>query len=818
MKFYKLNTFELQQELATDLKSGLSQSQAEERLKKDGPNFRMSNSVCHTKFRLLRSLLFILLAAAVYFLTAIFKRDINYVFYGITAAVFPIVCSCALHFLFKWIKHKNSHVSPLDYGKLTVLREGREAELEYRNITYGDVVLLKKGDYIPFDARIIESDGLVADESDIIHENAVLKHAGVINEENADVSRQYNMLFCSSYIVKGSAKAVVTDISYRVYVQRRADGADRRFRPAVRVCDFSKILSLLLLAVSLVFGLISALIASDYLAFFSSAFLLAAVFTADFVSVFAEAAFNICVRKLYKKGVFLKSHAVIDSLNSADIFLIKHSAFYDKGSEISGFILENGEYRELSEVNKSNFSIFLYCSFCNENAQKQSPYYSLKKLTAKVLKGVGIDYKDVSSMCPVISHYSDADSDYAVCGIVYDGSSVLIARGNYTSVLKLCADGELERYHKALDRLRGTSTEIIAVAVKQTDIINADLSYEKSGFKLIGFIGLRRDISADRLSMLRGIKSCGVRSVIICPDNEVFANAFAKQIYKNDSEIKCVSYNSLTDSSEISDCDIIYDFDGKGEKLADICVNNKHTPVYIGGKSADSLKSVAFNTCSCPMYDSKSNDVISNNGIASVYSAVTGAKNVFASICDLLVNEILFAMVFVVCGILFSLMNKSLLFSPQILGLVIFGSVPLSAVLSVFCVRRRGLERTAAFAVEPLQKQNLIFSAVCTVMFVLLTVILKFTALPQTAGGFAAVAFMSAVPPTFLDLDFKNLRNSALVALSFVPALITAVLFMTPASTMFFVSGFSAVHALAAIAVGILIKYISCLISRSAKL
>ena len=36
MKFYKLNTFELQQELATDLKSGLSQSQAEERLKKDG--------------------------------------------------------------------------------------------------------------------------------------------------------------------------------------------------------------------------------------------------------------------------------------------------------------------------------------------------------------------------------------------------------------------------------------------------------------------------------------------------------------------------------------------------------------------------------------------------------------------------------------------------------------------------------------------------------------------------------------------------------------------------------------------------------------
>lgn len=818
MKFYKLNTFELQQELETDFKSGLSQNKAEERLKKDGPNFRVYNSVRHNRIGLLRALFFILLAASVYFLTALFKKDINYVFYGITVAVFPVICSCTLHFLSKLIKRQNSHISPFDYGRLTVLRDGREVELEYRNITYGDVVLLKKGDYIPFDARIIESDELVADETEITHENAVFKHAGVINEENADVSRQYNMLFCSSYIVKGSAKAVVTDISYRVYVQRRADGADRRFRAAVRVCDFSKILSLLLLALSLVFGLISALIASDYSAFFASAFLLIAVFTADFISVFSEAAFGICGHRLYKKGVYLKSHAVINSLNSTDIFLIKHSALYDNISKISGFILENGEYRQLSEINKSNFSIFLYCSFCNENAEKQSPYYSFKKLTVKVLKGVGIDYDDIRSMCPVISDYSDTDYDYGVCGIVYDGSSVLIARGNYTSVLKLCGSNDYERYREALDKLRGTSTEIIAVAVKQTDIINVDLSYEKSGFKLIGFIGLKRNISAGRLSMLRSLKADGVRSVIVCPDNEVFAKSFAKQIYKDVSDIKCVSYKSLTHSSEISDCDVIYDFDDKSEKLADICVKNKHTPVYIGAKSVNSLKTVAFNSCSCPMYDSKNNDVISNGGINSVYSAVTGAKAIFASICDLLVNEMLFAIVFVVCGILFSLINKSLLFSPQVLGLIAFGAVPACAVLSVFCIRRRGLERMSWFSVEPLQKQNMLFAAVCSVMFILLTVILKFTVLPQAAGGFFAVAFMSFIAPSFISISFRKCHNLALTALSYIPAVLSSVLFMTPAAKMFFVSSFSVLHALAAVAVGVLIKYISTFISGSAKL
>lgn len=89
MKFYKLNTFELQQELETDFKSGLSQNKAEERLKKDGPNFRIYNSVRHNRIGLLRALFFILLAASVYFLTALFKKDINYVFYGITVAVFP---------------------------------------------------------------------------------------------------------------------------------------------------------------------------------------------------------------------------------------------------------------------------------------------------------------------------------------------------------------------------------------------------------------------------------------------------------------------------------------------------------------------------------------------------------------------------------------------------------------------------------------------------------------------------------------------------------------------------------------------------------
>ena len=809
MKFYKLTYDELIKELNTDFKSGLSQSEADARLRKDGFNFRVYNRIKHPNTRLYRVLLFLLLAALIYLFAALFKRDVNYVYYALSVIVIPVLCSFICHLYFKRIKQKNGCVSPLDYGTLTVLRDGKETELDYKNITYGDVVLLKKGDYVPFDARVIESEGLVADESGIGMENDVSKHADVIDVDNADVSRQHNMVFCSGYIVKGRARVVVTDISNRVYVQKTAKNNKKRIKYAVKVSDFSKILSLLLLALSAAFSLICAVISSDYISFFACVLLLSAAFTSDFISAFSEMAVNKCYMRLFKERIFLKSQSIVDRLNSVDTLILRHNALYDKNSEISGFVTENNEYRQLSEVNKSNFSVFLYSSFCNDGLSSESDYYSFKKLTVKVLKGVGINYSDIRTMCPVISRYSNCNADYDMCGIVYDGSNVLIARGGLSGVLKLCNDDSMQNHSDALARLSRCSSEVIAVAVKQVNMISADLSEETGGFKLVGFIGLKRSISKRKIKAVRSLDKYGVHSIVLFSENESFARSISVK-----PNATYVSYKS---DINISDCDVIYDFDGDVEGIADLCIKNKLFPLYYGHKHDVLAKSVAFSTCTETMYESKNNDVISDSGLEAVNSAVIGAKSAFSAIRKLLVNVILFTAVYIVCGVLFSLLNKQLLFSPQMLAIVALGAIPITGIFSSMCIRKSGLEQTASFASEPLQKGSMIYVAVSTVLFILMTVALYFIMSAQTASGFIAVSLQAVATVMFFEISRTEKRNIAVFLMQYIPAVLSIILFTTPAAALFNVSGFTVLHGVLALISGILIKYLSNFISRSAK-
>ena len=813
MKFYNLSTDKLITELDTDFKNGLSNHQAQERLNKDGKNLHVYNKTVYHKSRLFRVLFFVCICIMIYIALSLFKKDVQYISFGIATVIFPAVFSFGFYLYSKHVKNKLKVITPFDYAVLDVVRDGKTETIKYADITYGDVVLLKKGDYIPFDARIIESEGFVVDQTSVTSENNVKKRADIINDENIDVSKLHNMVFCSSYVVKGSAKVVVTDISKRVIVRKKFSGDRKKTHIAVKVTDFFRVLSLLLLALSVVFSVITALILSDYISFVISALLLAGALTCDFMSSYIETVFEKCCCDLYKKGVYVKNTAFFDRLGLSDVLLLKHSALFDKSTEISGFVTENDEYRQLSEINKSNFSVFLYSSLCNDSVDKESPYFSFKKLTLKILKGVGIDYEDIKSMCPVISQYSDIDSDYDVCGIVYDGSNVLIARGDYSAVLKLCGQDIDSGHREAIDRLSRNSTEIIAVAVKQVDIINDDLSGEKSGFKLAGFIGLRRSFSKDKINMLKNLQKSGIHTVLLFSGNETLAKSFS---YKKNTVY--ADYRDMlggNDFQGISECDVVYNFDSDMEKVCNLYISAGHTPVYIGNKSEKAKKAVAFNTCKNDMYTVRYNDAVASKGITLVYDCAMRVKSAFSAVRDLLVNTIVVIMMYVVCGILFALLNGQALLSPQLLSAVVFLGVPLSALFTSLCVRRYGLDSTAEFLNEPLQKKSIIFSAVSCIMFILLTVVLKFTVVPQVASGFIAVAFMSYAVPAAAEVRLNDKSCAVYFALGFLPAVLTAVILSFPVCTLFYVSSFTVLHALLSLVLGAAVKCLAAFISRS---
>jgi Ca2+-transporting ATPase len=91
-----------------------------------------------------------------------------------------------------------------------VLRNGQPKEVQTAFLVPGDILLLKLGQRVPADSRLLEAYGLEADESSLTGESfPVSKNDSAVLPSETRITDQTNMLFAGTIIIRGRAKAVV---------------------------------------------------------------------------------------------------------------------------------------------------------------------------------------------------------------------------------------------------------------------------------------------------------------------------------------------------------------------------------------------------------------------------------------------------------------------------------------------------------------------------------------------------------------------------------------------------------------------------------
>ena len=94
----------------------------------------------------------------------------------------------------------------------TVLRDGKESEVEASKLVPGDIVIIATGDQIPADCRIIKNHNLQVNEAALTGESLpVHKTLEPIAEEGAPLGDRTNMLFMGTSASYGNARAVVVN-------------------------------------------------------------------------------------------------------------------------------------------------------------------------------------------------------------------------------------------------------------------------------------------------------------------------------------------------------------------------------------------------------------------------------------------------------------------------------------------------------------------------------------------------------------------------------------------------------------------------------
>lgn len=92
----------------------------------------------------------------------------------------------------------------------TVLRDGEERIIADREVVPGDIIILREGEKVPADARVIVAHALSIDEAALTGESEpVQKSTQALLTPSLAVSDQKNMIFKGTNIVAGSGRAIV---------------------------------------------------------------------------------------------------------------------------------------------------------------------------------------------------------------------------------------------------------------------------------------------------------------------------------------------------------------------------------------------------------------------------------------------------------------------------------------------------------------------------------------------------------------------------------------------------------------------------------
>lgn len=208
--WYAASVDETARELDVELGTGLSAGAAAERLARYGPNELQRVHRASPWLLLLdqfKNVLIIILLVATA-LSAFLGHGIEAV-----AVAAIVLFAVLLGFIQEYRAERAVEaLREMAAPNATVLRDGEEIEVPARDLVPGDVVMLRAGDRIPADLRLVEAINLQVEEAALTGESLPIeKHAMQLPDADLPLGDRKNMAYAGTVATYGRGRAVVVE-------------------------------------------------------------------------------------------------------------------------------------------------------------------------------------------------------------------------------------------------------------------------------------------------------------------------------------------------------------------------------------------------------------------------------------------------------------------------------------------------------------------------------------------------------------------------------------------------------------------------------
>ncbi len=207
--------------------------------------------------------------------------------------------------------------------KAKVIRDGEEKSIESKYLVPGDIIVLETGDKVPADARLIEVHNLQTQEGPLTGEsNPVTKTENKLKEKTQLADRN-NMVYATTTISMGRAKAVVTYTAMKTEVGKIAkliQEADEKLTPLQKkMRQLGKYLTIAVVAVAIVVFLAGLLSGQSASTMFLAAIALAVAAIPEGLPAVITISLALGVQRMVKKNALVRKLPSVETLGAVTV-------------------------------------------------------------------------------------------------------------------------------------------------------------------------------------------------------------------------------------------------------------------------------------------------------------------------------------------------------------------------------------------------------------------------------------------------------------------------------------------------------------------
>ncbi len=567
VKWHSMDGEAVVKKLETSMDEGLTADEAAIRLKKYGKNKIPDPKKTSTLMRFLAQfnnvLMLLLMGAAL--VTALLD-------YWIDAAV--ILAVVFINALIGFIQEGKAAEAIESIKKMltlqaVVVRDSARQTINAEDVVPGDIVILKSGDKVPADARILKTKNLRLEEAPLTGESTDVNKTPDVVAGDAVLGDRKNMTYSGTMVTSGEATVLVvatgadTEIGK---ISRMIYEVEALTTPLLQKMDrFGKLLSVFILALAAVFFAFGFFL-RDYtlMELFMMVISLVVAAIPEGLPAIITIALAIGVQRMARRNAIIRRLPSVETLGSVNVIcsdktgtltrnemtaktVITADQIYEIGG--SGYKPEGKICKGEEEVDVKGEAVLERLIQCIRTCNESNVYEGengVWKLDGTPTEGslMTLAYKaGFQDFNPgrLDSIPFASERKYSATLNEYENKRLIYAKGAPEKLLEMCpfqltGDGnkELDRryWEEQIKSMAERGERVIAAAYREADeaMTGLEESDVKSDLVFLGLIGIIDPPRDEVVAAIEECKGAGIRVIMITGDHAVTAQAIAEKL------------------------------------------------------------------------------------------------------------------------------------------------------------------------------------------------------------------------------------------------------------------------------------------------